>query len=132
MRSAFEYAIVRVVPHVEREEFVNAGVILFCSKRDLLLVRLALDEARLVALAGEVDLELVRTHLAALESVGRGGAEAGAVGALTPRERFSWLVSPRSTILQTSSPHGGVAEDLDAALEHIVREMVRPPRRSRA
>lgn len=126
MRSVFEYAIVRVVPHVEREEFVNAGAILFCAKRDVLIARIELDERRLLAISPAVDLELVRTHLAAIGPICAGDPAAGPVGRLTRAERFSWLVSPKSTILQTAAPHGGVAEDLDAALERIIARMVRP------
>ena len=124
MRSVFEYVIVRVVPHVEREEFVNAGVVVYCRAKDALFARIELDEARLRAL-GPVDLELVRTHLAAIEPVCRGDREAGPVARLSLAERFSWLVSPRSTMIQTSPPHSGVADDLEAAAERIIAKVVR-------
>jgi hypothetical protein len=124
VRSAFEYAIVRVVPRVEREEFMNAGVVLWCERREVLRARVALDEARLRAFAPSIDLALVRSHLAALESICDGAPGSGPIGELAPRERFSWIVSPRSTIVQTSEPHVGVAEDLDAALERILARVV--------
>jgi hypothetical protein len=123
---AFDYSIVRVVPHVEREEFVNGGVILFCEARDLLVARIELDEARLRALAPDVDLALVQRHLLAIPRICAGGPDAGPIGALTLRERWRWLVSPRSTILQTSPPHAGFAEEPEAAMERILSASVRP------
>jgi len=127
----FEYAVVRVVPLVEREEFVNAGLLLFCEGSGLLTVRLELDEARLLALAPDVDLDLVRTHLATLAPICRGGPEGGPIGLLPVRERWRWLVAPRSTILQTSAPHGGLAEDPDAVAERVMDRVVRRRRAPR-
>ena len=121
MRCPFDYAVVRVVPHVEREEFVNAGVILFCESRDFLASRVELDEARLLALAPDVDLDLVRRHLEAIPRVCEGK---GAIGRLTIRERWRWLVAPRSTIVQTSPAHGGLGEP-EEALEHLMARVVR-------
>ena len=127
-RSSFDYAIVRVVPHVEREEFVNAGVILFCHDLDFLHARIELDQARLLALAPEVDLELVRQHLAAIPRICEGGDAAGAIGRLPLRERWHWLVAPRSTILQTSAPHTGLCDTPMLALERLIDRVVRAPR----
>ena len=124
-RCSFDYAVVRVVPHVEREEFVNAGVIVFCDAQSFLAARIALDEARLLALASGVDLDLVRRHLAAIPRVCQGGAAAGPIGELPLRERWHWLVSPRSTILQTSAPHAGLCETPQAALEELLDRTVR-------
>ena len=126
--SAYDYAAVRVVPRVERAEFVNAGVILSCPARDFLAARIALDEARLLALDPTVDLDAVRAHLASIPVICAGGAAAGPIGALTPRERFHWLVAPRSTIIQTSAVHTGRCADPQATLEHLLDTMVRPPR----
>jgi len=129
-RSAFEYAIVRVVPHVEREEFVNAGVILHCRARGYLGARMALDEARLLAIAPDADVALVRRHLDAIPRICAGGAGAGPIGLLPLDERWHWLVAARSTILQTSPAHVGVCVAPDAALARIVDKVVRPlPRR---
>jgi hypothetical protein len=125
---AFEYAILRVVPHVEREEFVNAGVVVFCDAYDYLGAKIALDEARLVALAPSVDVELVREHLAAVPVICAGGQEAGPIGRLSPRERWQWLVAPRSTILQASAAHAGMCDVPEAWLERIVEAMVRTRR----
>ena len=123
----YDYAIVRVVPKVERAEFVNAGVIVSCPARDLLLARIALDEQRLVALDPTIDLESVRTHLAAIPLICAGGEHAGPIGRLSQRERFHWLVAPRSTIIQTSPTHTGSARDLDAVVERLLETMVRAP-----
>ena len=124
---SFEYAIVRVVPHVEREEFVNAGVILFCDPRELLAARIALDDARLLALAPDADVALVKRHLEAIPRICQGGEAGGPIGRLTLRERWTWLVSPRSTVIQTSRPHAGLAEAPEAALERLVEAVVRAP-----
>lgn len=128
--SSFDYAIVRVVPHVEREEFINAGVILFCRTLDFLGAAIELDRARLLALAPDVDVPAVERHLAAIPLICRGGAGGGPIGALTPAERFHWLVSPGSTIVQPSPVHAGLTDDPAAALEHLMDRMVRPVRSS--
>ena len=123
----YDYAIVRVVPKVERAEFVNVGVILSCPARDVLLAKIEVDEPRLMALDPTLDLESVRTHLAAIPKICAGGEQAGPIGRLSPRERFYWLVAPRSTIIQTSPTHTGSACDLEAVVERLLQTMVRPP-----
>jgi hypothetical protein len=127
-QSSFDYAVVRVVPRVDREEFVNAGVILFCLERDFLGARVELDRARLLALDPAADLALVEEHLAAIPRVAAGGPSAGPIGKLSRRERFHWLVAPRSTIIQVSPVHSGLCDDPERALEHLVLRMVRVPR----
>jgi hypothetical protein len=124
---SYDYAIVRVVPRVEREEFVNAGVIVSCMPRDYLEARIDLDEARLLALDPSVDLDAVRANLASIPTICRGGPTAGPLGRLSPRERFHWLVAPRSTMIQTSRVHMGRCKDPAALLEHLVATMVRTP-----
>lgn len=124
---AFEYAVIRVVPRVEREEFVNAGVVLFCAELDFLAARIELDERRLRALSPEIELTFVREHLQAMVSVCAGGAAAGPIGQLPASERFRWLVAPRSTILQTSAAHGGLCENPEALLEWLLERQVRAP-----
>jgi len=116
---------VRVVPRVERGEFVNAGIILSCDIERILRAGIELDEAALKALDPDVDLEIVRNALVAIPAVCAGGPEAGAIGKLSPRERFHWLVAPRSTIVQTSPVHTGQCSDLQAALEHLMSRMIR-------
>ena len=123
---SYDYAIIRVVPRVEREEFINVGVIVWCAEKDLLEARIELNEARAKALDATLDLEAVRRHLASIVTICAGGAEAGAIGKLTKRERFDWLVAPRSTIIQTSPVHTGRCADLPGTLEHLLRKMVSP------
>lgn len=123
--SSFDYAIVRVVPRVERGEFINAGVILFCLTHRFLAARVELDEQRLLALEPGVDLELVRGHLEAIPHLCTGGRKAGPIGQLPQKERWHWLVAPRSTIIQTSPVHSGLCEDPVKALEHLMGTMVR-------
>jgi hypothetical protein len=125
VRCPYDYAIVRVVPRVEREEFINAGVILSCQDQDFLEARIELDEARLLALDPTVDLDVVRFNLASILLICRGGENAGPIGALSRRERFHWLVAPRSTIIQTSPVHVGLCADPKIALEHLLLCMVR-------
>jgi Protein of unknown function (DUF3037) len=121
----YDYAIVRVVPRVERGEFVNAGIILSCDVERVLQASIELDEPALLALDAGVDLDVVRSTLATIPAICAGGVDAGAIGKLSARERFHWLVSPKSTIVQTSPVHTGQCSDLDAALEHLMNRMVR-------
>ena len=124
---SYDYAIVRVVPRVEREEFINAGVIVSCPSLDFLGARIELDESRLLSLDATVDLDAVRTNLASIPLICAGGPDAGPIGRLSPRERFHWLVAPRSTIIQMSSVHTGRSRDPAQALEHLLQTMVRAP-----
>ncbi len=123
----YDYAVLRVVPRVERGEFVNAGIVLWCAGARFLGARIALDEAALTALDPGVDLAQVHEALAAIERVCAGGEAAGALGRLSPRERFHWLVAPRSTTIQTSPVHTGRCGDPAAALDHLMKTMVRRP-----
>lgn len=128
-RSSFDYAVIRIVPRVEREEFLNAGVILFCLNQRFLQARTALDEARLRALWPQADVGLVQAHLAAIPRVCAGGREAGPLGALPQKERWHWLTAPRSTILQTSPVHSGLTLDPARTLDLLMKQMVEPPGR---
>ncbi|HSZ10425.1 MAG TPA: DUF3037 domain-containing protein [Steroidobacteraceae bacterium] len=121
----YDYAVVRVVPRVERGEFVNAGIILSCDAERILQARIELDESTLRAIDAHVDMELVRGVLATIPMICEGGEAAGDIGKMSARERFHWLVAPRSTIVQTSPVHTGQCADPDAALEHLMRTMVR-------
>lgn len=121
----YDYAIVRVVPRVERGEFVNAGIILACDLERVLRARIDLDERALLALDPAVDMELVRSTLATIPAICEGGAEAGPIGKLSVRERFHWLVAPRSTMVQTSPVHTGRCQDLEGALGHLMATMIR-------
>lgn len=123
----YDYAVVRVVPRVERAEFVNAGIILSCDVERVLLATIELDEAALLALDAHVDLELVKQSLASIPKICAGGPDAGAIGKMSARERFHWLVAPRSTIVQTSPVHTGqcAREAVDQIMEHMMNTMVR-------
>ena len=123
----YDYAIVRVVPRVERGEQVNVGVILSCADLDFLDARIEVDEPRLLALDPNLDLEAVRANLATIPVVCRGGSDAGQIGELPARARFRWLVSPRSTIIQPSAVHTGRTSDPGACLEHLLDKLVRTP-----
>ena len=121
---AFDYAVIRVVPRVERGEFVNAGVIVFSRTAQFLAARVMLDRERLCALAPSADCDVVESYLQAIPQICEGGEEAGAIGALSQSERFHWLVAPRSTVIQTSPVHSGVHADPAAALQHLFAKLV--------
>ena len=127
MSKPFEYAVLRVIPRVERGECINAGVVLYCQADGFLGVRVHLDADRLKALDPGADLEAVRAHLEAFRSVCAGGPEAGAVGRLPLRERFGWLVAPRSTVVQPSEVHTGLTGNPEAEMERLLRSMVLSP-----
>ena len=121
----YDYAIVRVVPRVDRGERINAGVILSCADLRFLDARIELDRAAVLALDPVADLDIIRENLAMIPIVCRGGPAAGPIGELSPRARFRWLVSPRSTIVQMSPVHTGRTSDPDAALERLMDRVVR-------
>jgi hypothetical protein len=123
----FEYALLRVVPRVERGEYINAGVVLHCPEVNFLDTRVHLDAGRLSALDPELDHAPVLAHLEAARLVCAGGREAGLVGLLPRSQRFGWLVAPRSTVVQPSPVHTGFTADPEEALEHLLRVMVRSP-----
>ncbi len=123
-RSPFEYALIQVVPRVERGEGFNAGIVLMCRPRRFLGARVELDEALLVAMVHDCDPEIVRAHLAAIEGIAAGDPEAGPIAALPAPERFHWLVSPSSTIIQPSAVHTGLTADPAATLDHLFRTLV--------
>jgi hypothetical protein len=122
--TSFEYAVIRIVPRVEREEFLNAGVILFCLENRFLKALVQLDENRLRAIAPDADLPSLEQHLYAFEKICEGAEDAGPIARLSQRERFHWLVSPRSTIIQLSPVHGGLSENPQQALEQLFQRLV--------
>jgi hypothetical protein len=123
---SFDYAVVRLVPRVEREEFINAGVILFCSELAFLDARVALEPGRLRALFPGADVAMIEEHLRAMPRVAAGADGSGPIGKLSQRERFHWLVAPRSTMLQVSPVHSGMCDDPRLALDELMRAMVLP------
>lgn len=122
--SSFDYAVLRIVPRVERGEFLNGGIILFCLECRFLEAKVQLNEARLRALCPDVDIEVVRQHLEAFPKICRGDADAGPIALLSQRERFHWLVAPRSTMIQVSPVHTGLCDDPESALERLFQQMV--------
>lgn len=121
---AYDYAVIRVVPRVERGEFINAGVILSCPAQDFLEARVHVDPARLAALHPGTDAAMVQCYLDAIVAVCRGDAAAGPIALLPQRQRFYWLVAPRSTIIQTSAVHSGLSDAPAQTLAHLMRTMV--------
>jgi hypothetical protein len=122
--SSFDYAVIRVVPRIERDEFLNAGVILYCRTRRFLGVRFALDRARLAAFAPGLDVDEVERHLAALAAIADGGEDSGPIGHLEQPQRFHWLVAPRSTVIQVSPVHCGLCDDPATTLDRLLASEV--------
>jgi len=123
---AFDYTIVQVVPRVDRDERINAGVILFCPAAAFLGCRIALDAQRLRALAPDADVAAVEAQLEAVRAVCAGDAAAGPIARLSPSERFHWLSTPRSTVVQPSPAHAGLCDDPAAALDRLFATSVAP------
>lgn len=124
---SYDYALIRVVPDVERGEFLNAGVILFAKTHDALLSRIGLDEERLAALAPSADVSAIRAHLASIGRICEGGRAAGPHAHLSASERFHWLTSPRSTIIQVSPVHSGLCDDPASEADRLFQRLVLGP-----
>ena len=125
MSDAFEYAVLRVVPRMDRGEYVNVGVVLYCQNADYLGVQVQVDPARLSALAPDLDVESVLHALDAVRAVCSGDPKAGRSGTGSRRERFGWLTAPRSTVVQAGPVHGGTTADPAADLERLLGALVR-------
>ena len=124
-KCSFSYALIRLVPRVEREEFINVGVIVYCPARSFLKALTELDMARLAAVAPELSVEEIKPHLEAIQVICRGGPPAGAIGNLSLSARFHWLTAPRSTVIQTSMAHTGMCDDPETVLSDLLNKMVR-------
>ena len=124
-KSSFDYAVVRVVPRVEREEFVNVGVVLLSREQRFLGCRIELDPGRLRALAPDIDLASVESHLASFRAICEGEALQGELQ--TQAERFHWLTAPKSTVVQTSPVHSGLTDDAASELDHLLETLVHAP-----
>lgn len=122
--NSYDYALIRVVPNVERGECLNVGVLLFCRTQRFLGVRIHLDQARLLALSPDLDLAAVQQELDDIVQICEGGPKAEPIGQMSQSERFQWLVSPRSTVIQTSPVHVGLCSNPEAALEQLFKTMV--------
>ncbi len=123
-RNAFNYAVVRVVPHVEREEFINVGVVLFCKVMRFLDARIRLDRGRLAAISPEVDIAMIQAELDLIPRICAGGKDAGPSGELSREERFRWITSPRSTSVQFSPVHAGLTDNPRAVLDDLFQKLV--------
>jgi hypothetical protein len=121
---AFDFATIRIVPRVERGEFINAGVILFCSEKKFLRAQVHFDEARIAALWPDYDGDLIHRHLGALSSIAEGKSDLSDIAGLPVSERFHWLVAPRSTVIQISPVHTGICESPEKALTDLFRQLV--------
>jgi hypothetical protein len=126
-RSPFAYTVLRAVPHVERGEFINVGVVLFCREKGFLGARVGVDTARLLALDPDACVDEIAGQLEAIVRVAEGAAGAGPIARLSQSERFHWLSSPHSTIVQRSEPHTGLTDDPAATLDHLFRSLVISP-----
>jgi Protein of unknown function (DUF3037) len=122
--ASFDYAILRVVPRVERQEFINAGVVAFCLEKSYLAARIHLDETRLRALWPNADVDLAREHLEAVRRICEGDPAAGPIAKLSLRERFHWTTSPRSTIIQPSPIHTGVCDETGNLLDRLASQFL--------
>jgi len=123
-KHLFEYAIIRAVPRVEREEFLNIGVILYCKKENFLQTKYLLDEKRLQCFSGYIDVEEVKDHLCSFERICKGEPSAGAIGKLDIASRFRWLTATRSTVVQASKVHPGFCADAAETLTKIFEQLV--------
>ncbi len=123
-KHLYEYAVIRVVPRVEREEFINVGVVLFCKQQRYLKTAFHVNNDRLLALCPQLDLAEVQAYLAAFEKISQGEKTAGPIAALDLPSRFRWLTATRSTVVQASKIHPGLTADLDALLERLFRQLV--------
>lgn len=123
----FEYAVIRIVPRVEREEFLNVGVILYCKDLQYLQTKFTVDEERLKAFTGYLDLEELKQHLSALKKISEGDSSAGEIARLEPALRFRWLTAARSTIVQTSKVHPGLCTDINETLDRLYTQLVLAP-----
>ena len=120
----YEYAVIRVVPRVEREEFLNIGIILFCKKAKFIKVLSYIDDAKIEALSNDFDIEQLHCNVTALKKIAAGEKDGGPIGQMEIPERFRWLTAIRSSAIQTSRPHSGLCEDLEKTIQRLFEELV--------
>jgi len=123
-KQLYEYAVIRVVPRVEREEFLNVGLILFCKKAKAIQVRFHINEVRLQTLAPEIEIDQIRDNLDSFVKIGHGLKSGGPIALFDVPERFRWLTAIRSSVIQTSRPHPGLCDDLNKNFERLFAELV--------
>ncbi|MFH6989214.1 DUF3037 domain-containing protein [Flavobacterium collinsii] len=120
----YEYAVIRVVPRVEREEFLNIGIILFCKKKKFIKVLFHLNKERIQALSADFDIEQLECNLTSLEKIVNGAKDGGPIAEFEIPERFRWLTAIRSSTIQTSRPHPGLCQDLEKTIQRLFEELV--------
>lgn len=123
-KHLYEYAIIRIVPRVEREEFINCGIILFCKKENYLKCKFGINQNRLIALFPDSDIDLIQSHLKSFENIAAGLEIGGPVALFDPPSRFRWLTAPRSTIIQTSKVHPGLGDDNENVIKKLFNSFV--------
>ncbi len=123
-KHLYEYAVIRVVPRVEREEFVNAGIVVFCKRKRFIKVLFTIDAAKLACLSPELDIDQLRLNLESFEKIARGAKDGGPIALLEVPERFRWLTAVRSSVIQTSRPHPGLCDDPEAVAQKLFEELV--------
>lgn len=123
-KHLYEYAVIRVVPRVEREEFINAGIVVFCKRQKFIKVLFTIDEAKLTMLAPDVDVDQIRLNLESFQKVGSGAKDGGPIARLEVPERFRWLTAVRSSVIQTSRPHPGLCGDLEYRTQKLFEDYV--------
>jgi len=123
-RTLFEYAVIRVVPRVEREEFLNIGIVLYCAKQKFLQAKYLINEDRLHSFCGEIDIDELKQHLCSFERICNGQKDAGPIGQLDIASRFRWLTATRSTVVQASKVHPGFCVDAATTLDKLFEQLV--------
>lgn len=123
-KHLYEYAVIRVIPRLEREEFINVGIILFSKRQDYLKAEYKLDEEKLSLFSTELDLDSIRNHLQVFDKICSGSKDGGIIATLETPERFRWLTAVRSSSIQTSRPHPGFSNDLDSTFRQLFQELV--------
>jgi hypothetical protein len=123
-RHLYEYAVIRVLPKVEREEFLNVGIIFFCKREKFLKVIYKLDESRLKCLSEDIDFDQIEKNLESLKKISEGAKDGGPIAQQDVPSRFRWLTAVRSSVIQTSRPHPGMCSELDSTFQRLFREMV--------
>lgn len=123
-KHIFEYAVIRVVPRVEREEFINVGIILYCAKQKFLKAIVRINEARLLAFSPDIEIDFVRENLDAVIKICKGGIDAGPIGQFDDASRFRWLTATRSTVVQASKVHPGFCKDAEETLQKLIQQLV--------
>lgn len=123
-KHLYEYAVIRVVPRVEREEFVNAGIVVFCKRQRFIRVLFTIDEAKLTMLSPELDVDQIRLNLESFQKIGQGAKDGGPISRMEVPERFRWLTAVRSSVIQTSRPHPGLCDNLEDRAQKLFEDYV--------